>query len=228
MLYPHVLSSGRLVFYPHRMVLRLKQRGSGVFSCVQPVHQRVVVGVTWQTVTKDKTHTVKHLSHGLPAATISNSNQTCVLTSGPIRVQLYSQRAHQRRTPWSVFVLCCIWLCVYTYSTHSLSYFCLYFVIYPWVSDCITPLKRIKAATHTHTLTKTHSSTHTNSSPCHCITTHAQALVNPSPFIMHHEHTPLQAQKRRSRSAWHCFFKVVQVKGVGCKRKCNKINIEVA
>lgn len=127
----------------------------------------------------------------------------------------------------------CLYYALYDYvfipiCTHSRSYFCLYFVIYPWVSDCITPLKRIKAATHTHTLTKTHSSTHTNSSPCHCITTHAQALVNPSPFIMHHEHTPLQAQKRRSHSAWHCFFKVVQVKGVRCKIKCNKINIEVA
>lgn len=57
----------------------------------------------------------------------------------------------------------------------------------PSESDCITPLKRIKVATHTHTQIRAR----------HCITTHAQARAIPHPplphcllFIMHHELTP--------------------------------------
>lgn len=70
---------------------------------------------------------------------------------------------------------------------HILGLLCI--SVSPSESDCITPLKRIKAATHTQT--------HTQIRAHHCITTHAQARAIPHPplphcllFIMHHELTP--------------------------------------
>lgn len=197
------------LFYPHTTTGWNYSTNTRAQVCFRVCNQHTdVLLLVWlgKLSHRAKLIPLKHLSPGLPAALVSNSNQTCMFTSGPIRVRLSRQQTDQRRTRWSVVVLL-LHMTVYLYLyTRSLPYFCLYFVIYPWVSDCITPRKRIKAATHTYTHTNTHSSTHTNSNPCHCITTHAQARVNPSPFIMHHEHTRLQAQKRRSRSVWHCFF----------------------
>lgn len=167
-----------------------------MFLCVQPVHLRVVVGVTWQSVTQAKTHTVKHLSRSFPAALISNSSHTCMLVSGPIRVQLCSLWTCQTGSPWVVSLWCCMWLYVFTAYIHthtnSLWYFWLPRHLSPRI--CLTALHHSRGLkqpqiVHTHT----HSWTHTNTSPCHCITTHAQARVNPPhypPFIMHHELTP--------------------------------------
>lgn len=121
-------------------------------------------------------------------------------------------------------------MCVFKAYTPAVdsTYFCIYLVFYPWnLSDCITPLKRIKAVTVcAHTDTHSHIHIHTNTSPCHCITTHAQARA--TPFHPHHttlpssctmSSRPLQALKRRSHTTWCCFFKAVSLKVAGSKRK---------
>lgn len=173
----------------HTFDVVAQNRGNrSVFSYSGSVHLRVAVGVTWQAVTQAKTHTVTHLSRCRSCRALIS--HTCkprpMRTNHSAALHPGSPLIGSPRGCGCVMVYAA-WLYTFTH-THGLGFLCISVSpsssIPEILSACVTPLKRIKAASvcaRTHTHRHAHIHTHKSTSPCYCITTHAQARASPPP-----------------------------------------------
>lgn len=118
MLYPHVLSSGRLVFYPHKTTEWFCGSNRGAQVCFHVYSQYTdVLLLVWLGKLSHRTkliplNTCLMASLQLPSQTVtkhacSRQDQSeCSFTASEhIRDALHDL----------CFLLCCIWLCIYTY-----------------------------------------------------------------------------------------------------------------